>query len=133
MWSYAQSTAAYKALTSEQLSFWQNIYQVYCMFSDASFGGPAYDSRPRSPLAIFHQSAKAQYYAGKDMSNIQPVWAPGEIAWSVYPDSPIADDLHNPIGNQFIAPQFFDYAYPAPGRKVRKSYWTGTPRRRRNL
>lgn len=133
MWTYAQSVAAYHALPQEQLDFWQTIYQLHTRFGGPGFLPFLVDSRCKSPMIWFHYNCVVNDWLGLDPTT--PRLFPGEADWSMMPDSVQGNSywVDFPLFDQWKFPDGFCWEYPCPPRRVRKSYWTGIPRRRRNL
>jgi hypothetical protein len=134
MWTYLQSTAAFRELPPDQLAFWQNLYQVYTQWLSFETMPLLFPCQPKSPLAWFHASMLLNDYYYGSPHNFLPYWVPGDELWSIYPDTPAGDlIMMTPITDQFRAANFFEYDFVRTKYNVRKSYWTGAPRQRRNL
>lgn len=133
MWTYAQSRALYASMPPASRAFWQNLYQRYTQWSDVNFGPPIYDSAPRSPVWFLHQSCMIRDYLGLPIG--EPYFVTGDPLWQCAPDSPVSSWMFydQAIADQFLAPELLSWYYPRPKYNVRRSYWTGVPRRRRNL
>lgn len=144
MWTYADSLTAFRALPPEQLAFWQNLYQINTMqiYADFLYWGGWYP--PLSPLAYFHQNMAQNDWVYGHPNNYQPYWVEGFESWSVFPDSPISNYYVEPVAYWLAYVPDPDW-YPPGGAlpepwvpprekfRVRKSYFTGCCRRRRNL
>lgn len=133
MWTFADSVAAYHALPQSDLTFWQNVYQRYTRWGGPGFLPFLVDARAKSPLIWFHFNCYINDYLGLPVT--PPRFFPGDPPWSMLPDSVQAVSylIDYPLFDQFAFPLGFCLEYPCPPRNVRKSYWTGIPRRRRNL
>jgi len=131
--TYTAAIAMFRTLPPEVQSFWRGVYDLYTRFHPADQGPPAYDGRPRSPIVFFWYSAQLQIADGGNP--LLPYFVSGDEDYSIYPDSPTGElwMFYFPLFDQWRAQATF---YPDPERekyRVRRSYWTGTPRRRRNL
>ena len=141
---HAQSLTLFRALPPGQLDFWQNIYQINTMHAYTGMWFPAWNTVPKSPLAWFHISCVV--LDKLDLPVVPPYWVPGDIDYTIYPDSPVGDSFFydDPIYNVFCLipdPDWYPPGGPLPepwvpdraAYNVRRSYYTGCCRRRRNL
>ena len=133
MSTWTDAIAAYKALPPDKLTFWQNIYQVYIRFLSPEVDIAFLDPRPRSPAILFFYSWKWNDYYGLPQS--EPFWVEGVPPEELGPWSPSANSFFefSALPDQFGAVSSFDTWDSRPKYKVRKSYWTGVARRRRNI
>jgi len=132
-WTFAQSLAAFRALPPADQSFWHHIALDNTGYTGSDFGSPAYDTRTRTPVQLFHASCIWLEWLELPGLGTQPYWTTAEPPWSIDPSPVDASPFALPIYIQWLCiPQFSD-DYPRPKYNVRKTYWTGTPRRRRNL
>ena len=144
MWTYAQSVAAYHAAPQRILDFWDVCYQMHTRFSTRDYwlNGEIFygsinvvleDIRPRSRLALFHRNEQLNDWLGKPTYHVNLF--PGDPDFGMMPDAP-SDGMtlyDIPLTSYWVASDETWWHYPWKPRRVRKSYWTGTPRRRRNL
>ena len=133
MWTYAQSVAAYHAAPQRILDFWDVCYQVHMRFSYFACNIILEDIRIRSRLALFHRNCQLNDNNGWPVYHIELL--PGDPEFTMMPDAPWNGTWFDPfrLTSYWVASDETWWDYPLPPRRVRKSYWTGTPRRRRNL
>ena len=133
MWTYAQSVAAYHAAPQRILDFWDVCYQVHMRFSYWACNIILQDIRIRSRLALFHLNCQLNHNNGWPVYYIELL--PGDPELSMMPDAPWNGTWFTPtrLTSYWVASIHTWWDYPLPPRRVRKSYWTGTPRRRRNI
>ena len=132
-WSFADSIEAFRALPSADQYFWHNLALVYTGYTDGDFGSAYYDTRTRQAINLFHSSCIYIEWEGLPGLGLLPYWTTAEPPYSLDPSPVDATIYYAPIYNQWIAIPATSLDYPRPQYKIRKSYWTGTPKRRRNL
>lgn len=133
MSTWTDAVAAFKALPPEQLAFWQNLYQVYTQWDSTEISSPFLDGRPKSPFTFFYYSYFWNLFFGLPLT--EPFWVDGAAGYEISPDSPVGSSSisFEAIVSQFDIATELDTWGDRAKYRVRKSYWTGIPRQRRNL
>lgn len=133
MISHSDARAAWDNLPQRIRDFYHNAHLRYDSFCRPGFTGDAYWFSATSGFNLFKANIEYQLLSTGS-------WDPQTLATvpNAYWDAP---DPTLPRGS-FLAQEVWDqeviipgllYGYPAPARKVPKSYWTGVTRTRRNL
>jgi hypothetical protein len=132
MSTYTDAIDSYFALPTRDQAFWNSFYTQYRMWIGTDFIGLKDVKAPD----ILYYSYSRNLDVGLQLD--QPYWVPyGEVAGVVYTPYPwsvqgIAYPVDDPMATQWSLPDFPAYGYPRPKYNVRRSYWTGAPRHRRN-
>ena len=131
--TYTEAITMFRTLPPEVQSFWRGVYDLYTRFSAPDIGPPLYDGRPRSPITLFWYSVQLQ--EAESGNPAIPFFVPGDKDWSIFPDSPVGElwQFYFPLFNQWTALPLYPGLPVRAKYRIKKSYWTGTPRRRRNL
>lgn len=133
MWTFGQSRAAFQALPRSEQDFWVNLAYRYTGFLDLAFGSAYFDCRATTGLALFHRSCVWLDWLGDPGAGRFPYWVDPDPPLSVDP-SPVGHPIIElPVYDQFQMGPDYMSPYPREKYKIRRTYWTGCSRRRRNL
>lgn len=132
-WTYGDSRAAFNALPPATQSAWRYYALEHTGWTGKNFSSAAYDTRSRTAQQLFHWSQIYNDYEGLPGLGTEPFWTTPEPPYSTDPAPVDAGIFYLPVFDQFICIPIFADNYPREKFYITKSWWTGKPRKRRNL
>lgn len=127
------SAEEFNSIDPDIRSFYHNCNQINLAICGGYFSTLGYTWYPRS-AAILAQHNKSEQLYRTGTYNLNAPIVELNWVWEVPIDSiPIELGGYDYVSDTLYWVPMVSYDYPGPPRKVRKTYWTGVSRRRRNL